>query len=242
MDFVAAGETLERADVQPCGRLPLDRVAAYDRILLLQGPVGPFFDRLARYLIDLGKTVYKINFNAGDAFFFGACRADPYRGTPDRFADWLGSYVKERRVSAIVLFGEWRVYHQAAHALATERRIPVYIFEEGYIRPFYITCERHGVNGNTLLPRDPLFYSALPRLKEPSPDSTKSAFWRMALFACGYYIAGVLGTLALSPLPSPSALQSRAGRVLLAALRLAQAVLRPLRGGGRSTARGPRDA
>lgn len=193
MDFVASGETVERFNARAVGRLPLDRIAAYDHILLLQGPVGPFFDRLARYLNSLGKTVYKINFNAGDALFFGACRADPYRGDLDSFRDWLDAYLQERQVGAIALFGEWRAHHQVAHALAAVKRIPVHIFEEGYIRPFYITCERHGVNGNSLLPRDPEFYAALPPLKEPEPRPANSAYWRMAVFASVYYIAGVLG-------------------------------------------------
>lgn len=193
MLFTASDETVVRPHGRALGRLPLDRLATHDRILLLQGPVGPFFDRLARYLIENGKTVYKINFNAGDAFFFDACPADPYRGRLDAFRDWLEAYLTERRVGAVALFGEWRNYHQVAHEVATDRRIPVYVFEEGYIRPFYITCERHGVNGNSLLPRDPVFYGALARFKEALPQAVNSGFRRMALFAFLYYVVGVLG-------------------------------------------------
>ncbi|HGO6980374.1 TPA: capsule polysaccharide modification protein, partial [Neisseria meningitidis] len=37
-----------------------------ENILLLQGPVGDFFLRLADWLTANGKTVHKFNFNAGD--------------------------------------------------------------------------------------------------------------------------------------------------------------------------------
>lgn len=39
------------------------------RVLLLQGPVGPFFARLTAELRPVNATVYKVNFNAGDWLF-----------------------------------------------------------------------------------------------------------------------------------------------------------------------------
>ena len=36
------------------------------RVLLLQGPVGPFFSNLAHDLRHAGAEVLKVNFNAGD--------------------------------------------------------------------------------------------------------------------------------------------------------------------------------
>lgn len=39
---------------------------ASKRVLLLQGPVGPFFWNLAKDLRSVGATVFKFNFNAGD--------------------------------------------------------------------------------------------------------------------------------------------------------------------------------
>ena len=44
------------------------------RVLLLQGPVGPFFTRWAEDLRQAGAQVFKVNFNAGDWFY--------YHGTP----------------------------------------------------------------------------------------------------------------------------------------------------------------
>lgn len=36
------------------------------KILLLQGPLGPFFQSLSQALSDAGHEVYKIHFNGGD--------------------------------------------------------------------------------------------------------------------------------------------------------------------------------
>lgn len=44
---------------------PSDRV-----FLLLQGPHGPFFDRLGALLRAAGATVWRCAFNAGDEFFW----------------------------------------------------------------------------------------------------------------------------------------------------------------------------
>ena len=50
----------------------LNHIPNYRRVLLLQGPIGPFFRRLARFLEQHGTDVFKINFNAGDALFYTA--------------------------------------------------------------------------------------------------------------------------------------------------------------------------
>jgi capsular polysaccharide export protein len=44
----------------------LDRLLCQRRTLMLQGPMGPFFERLARTLRAHGQQVWKVNFNAGD--------------------------------------------------------------------------------------------------------------------------------------------------------------------------------
>ncbi len=55
-----------------------------ERVLLLQGPVGPFFRRLADDLTRAGAQVFKVNFNGGDWLFYqnGAFN---YHG---RLEDW----------------------------------------------------------------------------------------------------------------------------------------------------------
>ena len=53
--------------------------------------------------------------------------------------------------------------HLPAIALARRRGVRVQVFEEGYFRPFLVTLERGGVNGNSSLPRDPDWYRKVGR-------------------------------------------------------------------------------
>ena len=50
----------------------LDELTGSRRVLLLQGPIGPFFWRLANFLKIRNADVVKINFNGGDALFYPA--------------------------------------------------------------------------------------------------------------------------------------------------------------------------
>ncbi|BBI73442.2 hypothetical protein HAALTHF_29980n [Vreelandella aquamarina] len=67
------------------------------------------------------------------------------------------------------------------------------MFEEGYFRPFWITLEREGVNGHSLLPRDPTWFyetgKALPGL--PSPVRFRSSFKIRAMHDVAYHVAGL---------------------------------------------------
>jgi len=51
---------------------------------LLQGPVGPFFSRLAHDLQLAGARAFKVNFNAGDPLFYRP-GGFPFKGAT---ADW----------------------------------------------------------------------------------------------------------------------------------------------------------
>jgi capsular polysaccharide export protein len=60
-----------------------------------------------------------------------------------------------RGITDLVLFGDCRPMHMVAHQMARLVGVRVHVFEEGYIRPNWLTLERDGVNGNSSLPRDP---------------------------------------------------------------------------------------
>jgi capsular polysaccharide export protein len=66
------------------------------------------------------------------------------------------------------------------------------VFEEGYVRPDHITLERFGANGNSLIPRNPIFYlnNLMPSMERPLPVG--NAFWFAALWAVLYYLAAGL--------------------------------------------------
>lgn len=163
-------------------------------ILLLQGPVGPFFRHLANWLQANGKTVHKFNFNAGDEYFYPQDRAHTtaYTRPYTDFPAVLEDYIAQHPVSAIVCFGDTRPYHIQAHQIADKHQIDFWAFEEGYFRPHYITLEKDGVNANSPLPHDPEFYLSrfpqLPVQEYTAPQNVAGGFLPMAKNAVRYYL------------------------------------------------------
>jgi len=169
----------------------LERLGTSRNILLLQGPVGPFFDRLARFLIEHGRAVSKINLNFGDRWFYGQPGAVDFTESPDHWPHFVDDVLRERNIDAVVLFGDCRPYHRSAILRARLKAIPVFVFEEGYIRPNYVTFEPGGVNGNSLLPRSPGILGLIPFTQRTGKKS--APFSRMACCALTYYLAGRIG-------------------------------------------------
>ncbi|MYM56432.1 capsule biosynthesis protein [Thalassovita mangrovi] len=122
--------------------------------LCLQGPHGPFFHQLGKMLRRAGAEVWRVGFNAGDrAFWFDPASYIPYRGSHDDWPDRFEDLVAEKRVTDIVLYGDTRPIHAEAVARARQAGLRVHVFEEGYLRPYWVTYERDGSNGNSRLMR-----------------------------------------------------------------------------------------
>jgi capsular polysaccharide export protein len=173
----------------PASCYALQQLAPHSRVLLLQGPLGHFFAHLANFLDTLGRQVFKVNFNGGDDLYFHHRPAEHYTGDVDTWAQWLENFITEKNVDAIVLFGQWRIYHRIAWHLANQMGISVYVFEEGYVRPDYITLEKHGVNGNSLISRNPQDYKGPANIKIPKPQPVGLRFSSMIYLAITYYLA-----------------------------------------------------
>ena len=122
------------------------------RFLFLQGPHGPFFAALAAMLRAAGAEVWRVGFNAGDrAFWRGAQGFLAYRGPPEAWAEEVARLMDELAITDLVLYGDTRPVHAQAVAEARARDLTVHVFEEGYLRPFWVTYERGGTNGNSRL-------------------------------------------------------------------------------------------
>ena len=120
--------------------------------LMLQGPHGPFFDRLARLLRAAGAQVWRCGFNAGDEFFWSdKPHFIRHEGSVLEWPDHLADLIRDKGVTDIVLYGDVRAIHDTARSQAAARGIRFHVFEEGYLRPYWITYERHGSNGNSAL-------------------------------------------------------------------------------------------
>ena len=171
----------------PCNPA-LQRLAQARRVLLLQGPVGPFFDRLTRWLVANGASVHRVAFQAGD---LGDCRTC----TPIRFEggleDWPAFFSRllgELGIDAVVLFGQSRKHHSLAIRQAKQAGVAAIVLEEGYVRPGFLTMELDGVNGlsHTLdvYRWDPDAPGLTVHAQRPA---RRDDFWKMAGHACRHY-------------------------------------------------------
>lgn len=154
------------------------------KVLLLQGPFGGFFTALARELERRGHKVKKVNFNAGDwAFSFGFPSLN-YRKGHHHWREWLRNLIKSWGPDAIILFGDQRPIHRVAIQVAKASSVPIYCFEEGYLRPDYVTFERDGNNANSPIPRDPAAFveNSAPEPAEELPHHFHRVIWTAILY------------------------------------------------------------
>ncbi len=136
--------------------------------LFLQGPHGSLFPRLGAALRLRGHETIRVNFNGGDrATWTGAI---DYVGRESAWPDFVARLIERRQVTDLVVFGDSRPKHVIAIKAARERGARIHVFEEGYIRPDWVTLERDGVNGNSTLPRDPEWYIEQARDLPPVPQ------------------------------------------------------------------------
>ena len=170
------------------------RPLASRNILLLQGLMGPLFRRLGQALRRDGYGVHKVNFNGGDRLFWRLPNGIDYRGSPTEWPAALASLIADRQITDVVLFGDCRPMHMAAISVCRDLHIPVHVFEEGYIRPDWVTLELGGVNGHSTLPRDPAWYRAEAAALPPAPEHlpVPSSFRRRATEGLLYNAADVL--------------------------------------------------
>lgn len=182
-----ANESLERETMMAHG------LAAYrgKRVLLLQGPVGPFFWRLARDLRWAGAKVCKVNFNGGDCLFY-PLGAIAFRGKMNEWPVFFERLLTERHIDAVFFLGDCRPIHGMVQAIAARHDVEVGVFEEGYIRPDTITFERSGVNGFSQIPKTPIFYLNGPASVSPEPTHVGNTFPYAVVWAMLYYLASAV--------------------------------------------------
>ena len=99
-----------------------------------------------------GSQVWRVGFNAGDrAFWFQPSTYIPYQGTVEDWPDTFIQLLQDKGVTDIALYGDTRPIHATAVEAARARGIRIHVFEEGYMRPYWVTYERGGTNGHSRL-------------------------------------------------------------------------------------------
>ncbi|WP_103333961.1 capsule biosynthesis protein [Pseudotabrizicola formosa] len=121
------------------------------RFLFLQGPHGPFFRRLGKMLQAAGAQVWRVGFNRGDQVFWPADSFIPFRDTADLWPGRIAALLRDQAITDLVLYGDTRPVHAQAIRAARAAGVTVHVFEEGYLRPHWVTYERGGANGHSRL-------------------------------------------------------------------------------------------
>jgi capsular polysaccharide export protein len=159
-------------------------------VVLLQGPVGPFFKRFAERLRERGHRVLKVDFNIGDAWQSRRSSAFLFRDTSEQWQIWFRNFLTGHRPKCVVLFGDQRIYHRHAIAACKDHNVDVWCIEEGYIRPNYVTFERGGNSAASALATS-WDDGKTRKLKLPTPIEG-NGFRAMAKAAVPYYVVNAL--------------------------------------------------
>ncbi len=166
-------------------------------VLLLQGPLGSFFNDLSIALSEQGQEVFKINFNGGDEFFYTQKNATSFTGAPDEWSNYLDAFIDLHAITSIFTYGDCRHYHHVAKRACQYKNIKYFAFEEGYLRPNYITFEAGGVNGHS-----PINHAAIeaykPIHKDANEKPIESNFFRRMVYAAIYYNVSLFKRLKFS--------------------------------------------
>jgi capsular polysaccharide export protein len=162
--------------------------------LFLQGSATRFFERLGRALAHRDHTVHRVNFNGGDRALWRLPGAIDFRGRLHAWPDFLDQLLREKAVSDIILFGDYRPLHRAAIRVAAKRSVRVHVVEEGYLRPDWITFEEGGAYGYSTLPRDPSWYFEQAASLPPWQDAPEvpGSFRRRAIEDLIYAISSAV--------------------------------------------------
>ena len=160
--------------------------------LFLQGPHGPFFSKLAGELQQAGCDVHRIGFNAGDEYFWSQRDVyTAYTQPAENWPDFVSEFYDQHGITDIVLYGDTRYVHDVARKIAAERDIKIHCFEEGYLRPYWVTYELNGVNGNSRLMDMSLddIKSRLVRQTKTLTDAPSQwgALWHHTYFGAVYH-------------------------------------------------------
>lgn len=159
------------------------------RILLLQGPVGPFFSELQDALESSGYDVGRVTFNFGDRVFARGRRHVRFDGTLSDWARWLNAEFVRHRPDAILLFGCSRPAHRTAREIAEAAGIPVLSLEEGYLRSGYVCCEVGGNNMHSPMAHcRPGWTLRPPTAATPVACNGRLSFAAMCLWGAAYYL------------------------------------------------------
>lgn len=126
------------------------------KFLFLQGMATPFFKEMANTLHHQGHEVFRVNFCGGDRLFSTKNGTTwDYTAPISELPEWLKQKHQSHQFTDVILFGDTRPIHRAAFQALEQSGVCIHVYEEGYLRPNWITLEQSGVNGYSDMLRKP---------------------------------------------------------------------------------------
>lgn len=159
------------------------------RFLLLQGPVGPFFDHLYKSLQNAGHYAMRVNFNNGDAYFNSAEHSVNFCGEMEKWPEFLKNLLVTLNFTDVIMYGDCRFIHKVAIEECNELKIKYHLLEEGYLRPYWVTYEQVGLNAYSDVPRNKNFYSSFDVAKDPPCQRFTNTTLSIGIYSIIYYFA-----------------------------------------------------
>ena len=154
--------------ILPVGSRHHSQSLAGRRFLIVSAPFGGFGVALARTLEARGATVQRMIFNAGDAMNWRRAGGLVFKAAAEVWAERLAEVAAD--FTDLLLFGEGGPYNRAVLSATEGLDARVWVLENGYFRPDWVTVELNGVNASSGLPRFRDGYPAPePVLPEPIP-------------------------------------------------------------------------
>lgn len=177
-----------------CGGNPaLAQLVDVESLLMLQGPIGPLFHRIATWKRSLGCLVTRVVFNGGDKHFCPDPDAVEFCHTLREWPQYLRRLIMRHKIDGVLLFGQSRPLHQEAIRICRQMDVRVFVMEEGYIRPGFMTLELEGVNAASKTLTAFRLAEPLPAKAMLAPAKVKHHRLRVTGHAMLYYLFMRLG-------------------------------------------------
>lgn len=140
-------------------------------VLFLQGPASIFWSELGDGFAARGARVLKVDFGLGDRVYWRRGGSVAFRG---HFRDWeahVEGLMRREGVTDVLYCADRLPYHVVAKRVADRLGIRCHAFENGYLRPDWLTLERGGMGAWSHFPEDPGTIRAIAA-DVPEPDFT----------------------------------------------------------------------
>ncbi len=166
-------------------------------VLFLQGPPSDFPRVVADELERLGHRTLRINLSLADWLLWRDRRCTAYRGRLEDWPSFLEGYVDAHAVTDIVFYQDRFPYHSAALGIAQRRGLRAIAYENGYLRPDWITAELDGMSARSLFPEDVEAIRATAARLEPVDTGVRyrHPFWLEAAHEVVFHLLNVVGFL-----------------------------------------------